>query len=30
MFFTKGIKLNLLENALHGKQMVENRSSGYY
>ena len=30
MFFTKGIKLNLRENALHGKQIIKNRSSGYY
>ena len=30
MLFTKGIKLNLRENALYGKQMVENRPSGYY
>ena len=30
MLFTKGIKLNLRENALHGKQIIKNRSSGYY
>ena len=30
MLFTKGIKLNLRENALNGKQIIKNRSSGYY
>jgi len=29
MLFTKGIKLNLRENALHGKQIIKNRFSGY-